>query len=137
MQRYLARIVNRISFQRSFTQQYWATTRFPSIPANNGFQLAQRSYLASATTSSTETSTIPVSQITERVLKVVKNFPKVNKDISETSKFTEDLGLDSLDTVELVLAFEDEFSVEIPDEEADKIQSVPQAVSYFTRANVK
>ena len=51
--------------------------------------------------------------------------------MSPTSSFSADLGLDSLDTVEVVMAMEEEFAVEIPDAEADKIQSIPEAVSYL------
>lgn len=49
-----------------------------------------------------------------------------------TSSFSADLGLDSLDTVEVVMALEEEFAIEIPDSEADKILSVPDAVSYLS-----
>lgn len=52
--------------------------------------------------------------------------------MSPTSSFQADLGLDSLDTVEVVMAFEEEFSVEIPDAEADKILSVADAVAYLS-----
>ncbi len=48
-----------------------------------------------------------------------------------TSTFQAELGLDSLDTVEVVMAFEEEFSIEIPDSEADKIQSVSDAIEYL------
>jgi acyl carrier protein len=51
-------------------------------------------------------------------------------EIQESSSFTADLGADSLDTVELVMAFEDEFGVEIPDEDAEKITTVAAAVDY-------
>ena len=51
--------------------------------------------------------------------------------VTETAKFVEDLGADSLDTVELVMALEEEFSVEIPDEDAEKIVSVVDAVNYI------
>ena len=51
--------------------------------------------------------------------------------VTEKAKFVEDLGADSLDTVELVMALEDEFSNEIPDEDAEKITSVGDAVSYI------
>ncbi len=51
--------------------------------------------------------------------------------VTEKAKFVEDLGADSLDTVELVMALEDEFSIEIPDEDAEKITSVGDAVSYI------
>ena len=52
---------------------------------------------------------------------------KVTKD----AKFIEDLGADSLDTVELVMAFEDKFSVEVPDEDAEKLKSVADVVAYI------
>ena len=51
--------------------------------------------------------------------------------VTEGAKFVEDLGADSLDTVELVMALEEEFSVEIPDEDAEKIGSVGDAINYI------
>ena len=72
------------------------------------------------------------SEVTERIIAVVKNFDKVDPGkVSAESKFHEDLGLDSLDAVEVVMAIEDEFAVEIPDAEADKIVSVKDAVDYI------
>jgi len=69
---------------------------------------------------------------TERVLEVVKNFEKVDPGkVSPTASFQGDLGLDSLDTVELVMAIEEEFGIEIPDSEADKILSCGDAISYL------
>lgn len=53
--------------------------------------------------------------------------------INEKSKFVDDLGADSLDTVELVMAFEEEFGIEIPDEEAEKIQTVKAAVDHIKK----
>jgi acyl carrier protein len=53
-------------------------------------------------------------------------------DIKTESSFVDDLGADSLDTVELVMALEDEFETEIPDEEAEKITTVQQAIDYVT-----
>ena len=53
--------------------------------------------------------------------------------ISSDAKFIEDLGADSLDTVELIMQFEEEFDLEIPDEDAEKILSVQQAVDYITK----
>jgi acyl carrier protein len=74
------------------------------------------------------------STIMERVKKVVVDQLSVNGDeVLPTSSFTQDLGADSLDTVELVMAFEDEFSLEIPDEEAEKIQTVQDAVTYIEK----
>jgi len=51
--------------------------------------------------------------------------------VTEKAKFVEDLGADSLDTVELVMALEDKFSIEIPDEDAEKITSVGDAINYI------
>jgi acyl carrier protein len=51
--------------------------------------------------------------------------------VTPTASFIEDLGADSLDTVELVMAFEEEFDLEIPDEDAEKMQTVGSAVSYL------
>ncbi|MBK7142714.1 MAG: acyl carrier protein [bacterium] len=56
--------------------------------------------------------------------------------VTESAKFVEDLGADSLDTVELVMALEEEFSLEIPDEDAEKITSVGDAITYI-KTNAK
>ena len=70
--------------------------------------------------------------MTDRVVSVVKNFNKVDPaKVGPSSSFGADLGLDSLDTVEVVMAMEEEFAVEIPDAEADKITSVAEAVAYL------
>ncbi|KAI5206636.1 acyl carrier protein [Aureobasidium subglaciale] len=66
-------------------------------------------------------------EVQGRILDLLKNFDK----LSAQSHFTNDLGLDSLDTVEVVMAIEEEFSIEIPDKEADAIHSVNQAVEYI------
>ena len=72
------------------------------------------------------------SEVTDRVVAVVKNFNKVDPaKVGPSSSFGADLGLDSLDTVEVVMAMEEEFAVEIPDAEADKITSVAEAVEYL------
>lgn len=68
----------------------------------------------------------------------VRKITAVQLDISETEikneqSFIEDLGADSLDTVELIMALEEEFSVEIPDEEAERITTVQQAIDYATK----
>ncbi len=52
--------------------------------------------------------------------------------VTEEANFVEDLGADSLDTVELVMAFEEEFGIEIPDEDAEQMQTVGQAIKYLT-----
>jgi len=57
--------------------------------------------------------------------------------VTEKAKFVDDLGADSLDTIELVMALEEEFSIEIPDEDAEKIVSVGDAISYITEHSAK
>eukprot|EP01043_Picozoa_sp_COSAG02_P017358 COSAG02_NODE_785_length_17228_cov_24.082141_14_plen_155_part_00 len=69
----------------------------------------------------------------QRVMAVVKDFGKVDPaKVTGSSDFVKDLGLDSLDTVELVMAFEEEFMVELDDADAEKIETVPQAVEFFS-----
>ncbi len=71
--------------------------------------------------------------IEERVKKIVADQLGVKEDtVAADSSFVDDLGADSLDTVELVMALEDEFECEIPDEEAEKITTVQQAIDYIT-----
>lgn len=73
------------------------------------------------------------AEVADRVLKVVKSFEKVDpKAVSDKAHFVEDLGLDSLDTVEVVMAFEEEFCVEVPDAEAEKILTVEDAINFFS-----
>jgi acyl carrier protein len=73
-----------------------------------------------------------MSTIIERVTKLVCEQLGVKEDeVSPEASFVEDLGADSLDTVELVMALEEEFETEIPDEEAEKITTVKEAVDYI------
>jgi len=73
------------------------------------------------------------SMVTDRIIEVVKNFEKVDAGkVASGSRFKEDLDLDSLDAVEVVMAIEEEFCIEIPDAEADKIMSIADAVSYIS-----
>ena len=78
-----------------------------------------------------------MSDIEQRVKKIVAEQLGANEaDVKNTSSFVDDLGADSLDTVELVMALEEEFDCEIPDEEAEKITNVQQAIDYVI-ANLK
>ena len=69
--------------------------------------------------------------ITEKVRDIIVEQLGVNPEqVTPEAKFIEDLGADSLDTVELVMAFEEEFGIDVPDEEAEKLQSVGDVVRY-------
>ncbi len=71
--------------------------------------------------------------VDQKVKELVAQQLGVNEDqVTDTASFKDDLGADSLDTVELVMAFEEEFNIEIPDEDAEKIQTVGQAVEYIS-----
>ncbi len=71
-----------------------------------------------------------MSDVEERVKKIVAEQLGVKEDIVNEASFVDDLGADSLDTVELVMALEEEFECEIPDDEAEKITTVQQAIDY-------
>lgn len=72
-----------------------------------------------------------MSATLDRVKKVVVEKLNVSdSEVTETASFIDDLGADSLGVVELVMGFEDEFGIQIPDEDAEKIQTVSQAVAY-------
>ncbi|NOQ15405.1 MAG: acyl carrier protein [Methyloprofundus sp.] len=71
-----------------------------------------------------------MSNIEERVKKIVAEQLGVKEDIANDASFVDDLGADSLDTVELVMALEEEFECEIPDDDAEKITTVQQAIDY-------
>ncbi len=72
-----------------------------------------------------------MSNIEERVKKIVEEQLGANEDFANDASFVDDLGADSLDTVELVMALEEEFECEIPDEEAVKITTVQLAIEYI------
>ena len=74
-----------------------------------------------------------MENIEQRVKKIVAEQLGVNEaEVKNESSFVDDLGADSLDTVELVMALEEEFNLEIPDKEAEKITNVQQAIDYIT-----
>ena len=76
-----------------------------------------------------------MSDISDRVKKIVVDHLSVDEGkVAEGASFIEDLGADSLDTVELVMAFEEEFGIEIPDDAAENIQTVGDAVKYISEA---
>ena len=73
-----------------------------------------------------------MSDIGERVKKIVVEHLGVEAEkVTENASFIDDLGADSLDTVELVMAFEKEFDIDIPDEEAEKLRTVGAAMNYL------
>ncbi len=74
-----------------------------------------------------------MENVEQRVMKIVAEQLGVSEtEVKSESSFVDDLGADSLDTVELVMALEEEFDCEIPDEEAEKITTVKQAVDYVS-----
>lgn len=74
-----------------------------------------------------------MASVPERVKSIIVEQLGVNEDqVKEGASFVDDLGADSLDTVELILAFEEEFGIEIPDDDAEKIASVGDAIKYVT-----
>ena len=78
-----------------------------------------------------------MNDIEQHVKKVIAEQLSINEaDIKNESAFIEDLGADSLDTVELVMALEDAFKVEIPDDQQEKLRTVQQAIDYI-QANAK
>jgi acyl carrier protein len=78
-----------------------------------------------------------VASIEQRVKEIIVEQLGVEEDeVSPEASFVDDLGADSLDTVELVMAFEEEFNIEIPDEDAEGITTVQDAIDYI-KANVK
>jgi acyl carrier protein len=76
--------------------------------------------------------------VADRVKEIIVEQLGVNPDqVTTEAKFIEDLGADSLDTVELVMAFEEEFGAEIPDEDAEKLQTVGDVVKYIEERGEK
>jgi acyl carrier protein len=77
-----------------------------------------------------------MSDIQAQITKIVAEQLGVDEgEVTNESSFVDDLGADSLDTVELVMALEEEFGCEIPDDEAEKITTVQQAIDYVNKVN--
>ncbi|MGH9792819.1 MAG: acyl carrier protein [Candidatus Acidiferrales bacterium] len=75
-----------------------------------------------------------MASVEERVKQIIVEQLAVDEgEVTESASFVDDLGADSLDTVELVMAFEEAFSIEIPDEEAEKIRTVKDANEYIKK----
>ncbi|KAF9569653.1 acyl carrier protein [Agrocybe pediades] len=81
-----------------------------------------------------EGSPLSKDVITSRVMETLKGYEKIDPSkLNVGASFSKDLGLDSLDAVEVMMAVEEEFSIEIPDAEADEIQTVQQAIDYIAK----
>lgn len=79
-----------------------------------------------------------IAEIEQRIKKIVAEQLGVNEaEIKNESSFVNDLGADSLDTVELVMALEEEFECEIPDEQAEKINTVQEAIDYVASSSTQ
>ena len=75
-----------------------------------------------------------MASVQERVKQIIVEQLGVDEaEVTPTASFVDDLGADSLDTVELVMAFEEAFNIEIPDEDAEKITSVKEAIEYIEK----
>ncbi|KAF8461101.1 acyl carrier protein-like protein, partial [Kalaharituber pfeilii] len=103
-----------------------AVPRAVGFPTKPAFSIGSIRYYSAP-------ASLTKEQVEGRILDLLKGFDKVTDDtkLTPTAHFVNDLGLDSLDTVEVVMAIEEEFSIEIPDKEADAIHSVDQAVKYI------
>ena len=75
-----------------------------------------------------------MSSVENKVKKIIiDQLDVTEEEVTPQASFVDDLGADSLDTVEMVMAFEEEFSIEIPDEDAEKIKTVQDAVEYIQK----
>lgn len=106
---------------RSFsTSHTWEPKPLESVPLGSGIAFSKNVYM-------------DPEEVTERVLEVVKLFEKVDPSkVHREADFEKDLGLDSLDTVELLIALEDEFEVEIPDDHAEQMSNCLDVIRYFS-----
>ncbi|KAL0374211.1 UNVERIFIED_CONTAM: Acyl carrier protein 1, mitochondrial [Sesamum radiatum] len=109
-----------------------AILRHVRVPISQSLSLNGSRLTALRSMSSHGDDHLDKKEVVDRVLDVVKSFPKVDPSkVTPDVHFQKDLGLDSLDTVEIVMALEEEFKLEIPDKEADKIDSCPLAIEYI------
>uniref|UniRef100_A0A2P2P147 Acyl carrier protein n=1 Tax=Rhizophora mucronata TaxID=61149 RepID=A0A2P2P147_RHIMU len=105
-----------------------------SMPNGNSgaFSLSFNAILRRFSSEEVRGSFLDKSEVADRVVCVVRNFQKVDPSkVTPNAHFQNDLGLDSLDAVEIVMALEEEFGFEIPDNEADKINSINLAVDFI------
>ncbi|KAJ1925155.1 mitochondrial acyl carrier protein [Tieghemiomyces parasiticus] len=128
------RLATRLSTQARLVAVRQPVTRLGALSVQRSSALsaavntAPLRFYASAPALTTES-------IQKRIFEVLNDFAKVPKDkITPTADFSKDLGLDSLDVVEVVMAIEEEFNIEIPDKDADEIRTVPQAIEYISHA---
>ena len=117
--------------------------RFAIEPPKNFFRLSllptfEVSHKAPARSEKTTTYAMSEKSISDKVKDIIVEQLGVNPEqVTDTASFIEDLGADSLDTVELVMAFEEEFNVEVPDEDAEKLQAVGDVVKYIEEKTAK
>ncbi|QSL64456.1 hypothetical protein MERGE_001757 [Pneumocystis wakefieldiae] len=116
-------LLRRIISIRSFSLNSFVQNR---VNTNNMLKLATTRFYSQARLSKEE--------IESRIIDIVKGFDKITdpSKITPTSSFSADLGLDSLDTVEVVMAIEEAFNIEIPDKEADEIKTIGEAITYIS-----
>lgn len=74
-----------------------------------------------------------IQDVESRVKQVISNLLQVQPDMASDASFIEDLGADSLDIVEMIMALEEHFNLSIPEEDAEKIQTVQDAINYVAR----
>jgi acyl carrier protein len=100
----------------------------------NGLPRREAAWRARAYSSQQSQEDLKVASVQERVIDIVAEQLGVSKDqITRETSFVNDLGADSLDTVELVMELEEEFDINIPDDAAEKIQTVGQAIDYIEK----
>ncbi|KAL2267973.1 hypothetical protein VTJ83DRAFT_2819 [Remersonia thermophila] len=109
--------------------------RFAVAPAPRLTSFAPKTVAFQAVRCYASAGGLDKDEVYQRIQQLLANFDKVNDpaNITPTAHFANDLGLDSLDTVEVVMAIEEEFSIEIPDKDADAIHSVEAAVEYILK----